>query len=147
MNKTELLEELSSYFYKVSEPRTVVANSADEIINIKEKLTRYSVTTYEKQEDEIIRGSVDFSVYDEGTEKEQAFYITKFDKRLFAKEVETEINKKITAGNILKGAVVYVNEVMEFAIVDAYKLDVDIVSEQKYFVYKENSIIQFKKMS
>lgn len=146
MNKTELLEEISLYFYKVSEPRAVVANPAEEATNIIEKLTRYSVTTYERRGNELVRGSVDFNVYDGGTAEEQAFYTAEFNKRLFEKEVENEVNSKITTGHILKGVLFYVNEALEFAVVDTYKLDVDIVSEQKYFVYKENSIIQFKKM-
>jgi len=148
MKKSDLLNELSKHFYKIGTIQSVVANPAEEAANIAEDIKRYSATVYDRQGKNLTKSSVNFTVHKEGDTNEEAFYDSAPEKlQTFAQEVKNEINNKITAGTILGGVISTLNEDMQFAVVAAYRLDSGTVSEQKYFVYKVDTVLQFTRMS
>jgi len=148
MKKSDLLDELSSKFYKLGTLQSVVANPAEVATNLTEEIKRYSVTVYDQQGKNLTKGSVTFTVHKEGDVDEEAFYDSAPEKvQTFAQEVKTMIASKVTAGAILGGIIDTINEDMEFAVVVAYSLDTGVVSENKYFVYKVDTVLQFTGMN
>lgn len=113
MKKQDLLNELSTKFHKLGRVAPVDLSPTDTTIRDEEGVRWYIAGIYEKADNRLIRKNIPFYVEAEGEVNEAAFYAEKLPAETLSTPTATpfkdlaiaEIEKKITAGIILKGVV------------------------------------------
>ena len=92
------------------------------------------------------RQAVNYYVFNEGRDDEEAFYQDKipepvipFDRTTTAwrDAAQTEIDKKIAIGAVEKAKIISVDEQNEFAVAEVYLLENEILVHRNYLVYKD----------
>lgn len=135
--KSEKITEIAEHYEVIGTPKKINENSEMD-------LKQYDIQTIEKDTG---RGmTVPLSVLNEGKEDEKAFS-PKFDQATIDEwkaVVDGEIADMIDVGTIKKGIVLESNKESRFAIIRAFVLSSDVISEKKYFVYDNGTKVKTK---
>jgi hypothetical protein len=144
--KAELITEIgTSYTLGSLIHETPLLSVADQALFSAENLKIYRQIAHEQIEGKMTRRAIAFYVSDEGGGGEAAFYkdrkpidaVRLEAVSTFRATVETEIATRVTAGTLLRGKILEINEANKWAVVRVFREVTGEANEENYLAYEK----------
>lgn len=146
MTKAELLLDLSTrYQLGTLIDETTKLSAEDQVFFANEHIKIYRQIVHERIEGKMIRRAILFYVSHEGEGGEEAFYKDRLPLDAvplepvvsFQQTVETEIQNRVNANQLLRGQIREINEDKNWAVVRVFREVANVAEEEDYLVYEK----------